>query len=179
MKNNTVVAAREYAEALFALAAENGSRSGVASSLDTVDAVFSQCPDYEEVLSSAFLDFDKKEKLISEAFGELADEVESLLSILIKKGRISLIREIAAEYAALESSASGRSDALIISASELSEDDKCRLVEKLQKHFNKVIDASFEVDPELIGGVVVKCGDVVLDSSIRNKLLDIKEEIRK
>ena len=179
MKNNTVVAAREYAEALFALAAENGTRSDVASSLDTVDAVFSQCPDYEEVLSSAFLDFDKKEKLISEAFGEISEEVESLLLILVKKGRISLVREIAAEYAALESSASGRSDALIVSASELSDDDKRRLVDKLQKHFNKVIDATFEVDAGLIGGVVVKCGDVVLDSSIRNKLLDIKEEIRK
>lgn len=170
---------REYAEALFELALESGERSEISASLDTVREVFESVPDYALLLESAFIEREEKERLIDEAFGNLHGDVVSLLKILSARGGISAVARIAKEYAALDSSVSGRVCAVITSATELSDGDRERIVKKLSAKFSKVIDAVFEVDPSLIGGVIVRCGDVVLDGTVKNNLLAIKEVIEK
>jgi F-type H+-transporting ATPase subunit delta len=97
-------------------------------------------------------------------------EAKNFIAMLAENGRVNLLPEIAAQFAALKNANEGAADAAIVSAFEISGDQLAQLVATLEKKFGRKLNPTVTVDPSLIGGVRVVVGDEVLDTSVRAKL---------
>ncbi len=170
--------AKEYAEALFSLATETQSEQAVGEALALVARCFADEPDYTVLLSSPRLSRQEREALLVRAFGAAVPEtVLSFVCLLCRAGHIDRLQECAAEYDSLYRLRSRTVRADIISAVPLTEAEKTALLEKLQKKSGCTVTAAYTVDPALLGGLVVRMGDTLIDGSLKQQLKEMKEVI--
>lgn len=172
---------REYSEALFALAAEEGREKEYLSELSRLRAILAENPQYIELLASPCIPLSERRTIIDSTFkgtDEITLHLASFLKLLCDKGRISRAVDIIEEAIRLLKSASGISSAHIISALPLTEDELQRLCDRLEKQLGHKIEPSCEVDESLIGGVIIHVDGQVIDGSIRHRLQSIKEIIK-
>jgi F-type H+-transporting ATPase subunit delta len=102
--------------------------------------------------------------------GELSAAAQNLLRTVVANGRIAALPEIAAQYHALVNASSGVSDAVVYSAFEIAPEQLRDVVATLEKRFERKLNASVVIEPELIGGIRVVVGDEVLDTSVKARL---------
>ena len=162
--------ARPYAEALFKSAGQTNPRE-LADQLDALGQVaglqaLRQFADNPKVQPSAVYD------LITGALKgvTLSPQVQNLLRTVIENGRLVALPEVAAQYRALVNAQSGVSDATVYSAFSIDGPQLADVVGSLQKRFNRKLNATVVVAPELIGGIRVVVGDEVLDTSVKARL---------
>jgi len=166
--------ARPYAEALFKAAGQTNPRE-LADQLDALGQVASlaelrQFADSPKVQPGAVFDLVTGSlKAISFAPG-----VQNLLRAVIDNGRLSALPEIAAQYRSLVNAQSGVSDATVYSAYPINGTQLTDVVAALEKRFDRKLNASVVVEPELIGGIRVVVGDEVLDTSVKARLEQMK-----
>ncbi len=162
--------ARPYAEALFK-AAGNADFSQEMSALAGVAAneQLRQFADNPKVSASQVFDV-----ITSVLKSPLSTPVQNLLRTVIDNGRLSALPEIAAQFHALVNARSGVSDALICSAFPIDAGKLADVVGTLEKRFGRKLNATVQVDPELIGGIRVVVGDEVLDTSVKARLEQMK-----
>jgi F-type H+-transporting ATPase subunit delta len=102
-------------------------------------------------------------------------ELRNLIAILINNDRIGHVSEVAAAYRTLLQEQMGIRPAEIVTARELSKDERDKLVGEVGKLAGARIDASFKLDPAILGGTVVRIGSTVYDGSVRGRLERLKE----
>ena len=100
----------------------------------------------------------------------LSDASKNLLRTVIDNNRLAVLPEIATQFHALVNSRSGVSDATVYSAFEIAPAQLSEVVASLEKRFNRKLNASVVIAPELIGGIRVVVGDEVLDTSVKARL---------
>ncbi len=161
--------ARPYAEALFRVAqsGDMAAWSAATSELGQIGAnpevqAFASNP---KVTAAQLAD-----TIASLVKSPLNAEAKNFIAMLAENGRINLLPEIAAQFAALKNANEGAADATIFSAFEISGDQLAQLVATLEKKFGRKLNPTVTVDQSLIGGVRVVVGDEVLDTSVRAKL---------
>ena len=161
--------ARPYAEALFRVA-QTGDMAGwsnLVSELGNIGANadvqgFARNPNVKPTeVADAFASMIKS---------PITAEATNFIAMLIENGRISLLPEIAAQFAVLKNAQEGAADAHVTSAFDMSSEQVAALVASLEKKFGRKLNPTVTVDPSLIGGVRVVVGDEVLDTSVRAKL---------
>jgi F-type H+-transporting ATPase subunit delta len=103
----------------------------------------------------------------------------SFLMLLFDKGRISFIHDINTFFQKFADELKGVARASLLSATELTDDTVEKIRSALAKRTGKDIILDVEQDPSLIGGIVTKIGDVVLDGSIKTQLLNLQESSKK
>lgn len=169
----------EYAEALFQLAKEKGKVKEYLESLKEILGIVEQNKEYTEFLSSPAIPLTKRLDAVDEAFlGKVPDDIVSLLKILIKNGRILNLKECIGGFLKLEMIFSNALKAEVVSSVPLTDEQKLKLKEKLEKKYSKKIDAAFYEDKSLIGGIKVVIEDEVLDGSVKKRLENLKEVIK-
>lgn len=184
---------RRYASALFAAASKANAVDQVESDLGLVSYTLqpsvgqdmmsrpSQEPNKVtlwETLVSPVIPPAKKHEILDALFKDKISEITlAYLKLCVDKRREEVIRETESEYIALANEARGIVQAEVTSAVELSEDQERRLVAKLSETTGKRIELSKKVDPALIGGLLVRMGDTVIDGSIRGQLEAIRERL--
>lgn len=168
---------REYAEALFALAAEQNESEIYLDALATVRALMQENPEYIEFLASPAIPFAERCDAIDEAFSSCPEYVTSFLKILCENSRIRNVCECIDEFEKLVLSMAGRVSATVYSVIELDSQQKEKLVKKLEKVTGKGIDAIYKVDSSLIGGMRIVLDGVTYDDSLRHRLSEVKEVI--
>ena len=162
----------EYAEALFALALETGSVKEYSEALYIVLNLMKENPEYIDFLSSP--DIPKQERVgaIESAFGgKIPETVVSFLCLLC---RIHTLKDCISDYKKLSDAADGVSTAEVISAVELTEDEKTALKSKLEGLCGHRVELDCSVDKSLIGGVKVTVDGKVIDGSVKQKLHELK-----
>jgi F-type H+-transporting ATPase subunit delta len=163
--------ARPYAEALFEsvgadAAGLNQQLAGLAQLAASPE--LRQYADNPKVQSSAVFDLVSG---VAQSQGFALDgRVANLLRAVIDNGRLAALPEIAAQFLALVNERSGVSDALISSAYPIAEQQLREVVGALERRFKRKLNASVQLDPELIGGIRVAVGDEVLDTSVKARL---------
>ena len=165
----------EYAEALFALALETGSVKKYSEALDIVLNLMKKNPEYIDFLSSP--DIPKQERVgaLESAFGgNFPETVVSFLCLLCDRGRIHTLKDCISDYKKLSDAADGVSTAEVISAVELTEDEKTALKSKLEDICGHRVELDCSVDKSLIGGVKVTVDGKVIDGSVKQKLHELK-----
>jgi len=161
--------ARPYAEALYRVA-----QSGDMTAWSAVTAELGQIGANSEL--QAFAANPKvtaaqlADTIASLVKSPLNAEAKNFIAMLAENGRVNLLPEIAAQFAALKNANEGAADADIVSAFAISGDQLAQLVATLEKKFGRKLNPTVTVDESLIGGVRVVVGDEVLDTSVRAKL---------
>lgn len=171
--------AKRYAEALFEVAVELDSLEQIREEIQAVAKVIEGNSELKTIFTHPRLSKSEKKGIVDELFkGKLSESVLNLCYITIDKGREKYLGEISEAYVTLSNSAQGIVEAVAITAVPMSSDELSTLKEKLSKEFNKKVQLSNKVDESIVGGVLVKIGDKVIDGSLRGRLEGIKRELK-
>ncbi len=169
---------REYAEALFELACEVDKKREYSDALELVSNAFCENEDFFRFLTSPNIPTAERIAALEAAFGEyLPKDVLSFLELMCEKGRLQVFFEAKTAYSELFAEAEKIMKVKVRSAVELSEDQKKRLSEKLEKREKATVNIEYVVEESLLGGVVIEMDDKVIDGSLQNRLQQVKEVI--
>lgn len=165
--------ARPYAEALYK-AAGNADMKPLVEQLDAVAAVAADAQlrsfaDNPKVTAQQVFDV-----IAGVAKAALSSQVSNLLRTVIENGRLSALPEVAKQFHTLASAKSGVSEATVYSAFPIDASQLSGVVATLEKRFGRKLNATVQLDPELIGGIKVVVGDEVLDTSVKARLEQMK-----
>ena len=167
---------KEYADALFELAAGENLLQETSDGLVTVISAMQQTPEYRQLLSSAAVGKAARLQALEDAFaGKIPNVLLGVLRMMVSRGHIGSLDAMAREYEELSRQYRGESMALVTSAVPLKEAEAVAIRAELEKRFARKITLRCELDPSLIGGVRVEVEGRVIDGSIRNKLEQIKD----
>ena len=167
---------REYAEALFALAAEEGKTDEYLQALETVRSIVEENPEYIEFLASPAVELSERLGAIDEAFGEnMPEYAVSFLKLLCENRRIRTLTDCIDEFSKLAMMFSNRTQAVIYSAVELSDEQKAGVCKKLEKLTQKAVEPTYIIDESLIGGLKIEVDGKTFDGSIRHRLGEMKD----
>ena len=163
-------AARPYARAAFDIASENNATDQWADMLNLSAAVANDS-EMQKVLDNPRLTWHQCADLFNEVCAEHLDERgRNFIKLLAENDRLALLPEIAALYQYYRSQAQGTVDAELISAQEISDDQANAIANSLSQRLGKKVSLTTSIDSSLIGGAIVRAGDMVIDGSIRGRL---------
>ena len=176
MRETTI--ARNYAEALLELARRAGNQAGWGKMIRDVANAMEQDPSVTLFLESPKISEAQKNEVF--ALG-LADRVPRhflrYLQTLVRKRRQMLIPVIATEYEGLLDIHEGRVHAKVTVAKETSETEVAGIAQQLSRVVGKTVVPHISVNPAILGGVVVRIGDTVMDGSVRRRLARLKGQM--
>jgi F-type H+-transporting ATPase subunit delta len=168
--------AKRYAQAVFQIALEKGELDRWQSDLKKI-ASLEQETVLVRLLESPKVPFGDKVSLLSERLADINPLALNLACLLVARGRLGLLGEIAEEYQRLLDSYRGIEPAEVITAVPLEDEDKRKLEERLSDIAGKKAIIYPKVDPALVGGIVARFGGKLLDGSTRSRLEALKKEI--
>jgi F-type H+-transporting ATPase subunit delta len=176
-----IVLARRYAKSAIDLAKEAGILKEVGDDLDRIAELFAQSHELVNVFSDPTIASVAKEKLLAEvlAKGGVQDLTLKFIHVVLLKGRILGIGEIASTYRDILDQMENRIRARVVTAARLSDKEQSRISDALSKISGKEVALEVEVDESLLGGVVAYMGSLVYDGSIKNQLTQIKDNLSK
>lgn len=171
---------KRYARALLAIGKEDGKYREYVRELEEIDRLFEREEDVKVVLTSPRYSRDVQKKILNNILGKIqfSDTIESLLNLLIEKRRLQFIGDINLLYKKLLDEFLNIERAKVISAVSLPEESVGKIKETLEKVTGKSVIVELEEDPTIIGGIVAKVGDTVLDGSVRTQLMSLKDTLR-
>ena len=169
--------ARVYAEALFESAQERDKLDDIREQLaDFADAV-AENRDLQTFLFSPYFSSDEKKKGLDTAVSGADEEFVNFLGLLVEKHRMPAIFRIRAKFEELYAEATKRLEVNVTSAIELDEKVVKQVGDEIEKQTGRKVELSSTVDEEVLGGLVLRVGNVVLDASLRSKLEKMRREI--
>lgn len=171
--------ARRYARALFVSALEQQAAERVAKDLDETANTVNGSEELRRVMYNPLVADERKTEIVQQLFRESVHPLTMrLLEVMIQKDRELLFEEVRDEYNRLLEDHLGMAKAVVYSALPLEQGDRQRIVESLEKAMGKKIEADFETEPSLIGGVRAVIGDYEVDGSIRRYLDEMRDSAR-
>jgi F-type H+-transporting ATPase subunit delta len=172
-----VTAARRYAEAAFQIASRDGTIDQWQARLDELAALLGD-ERIEQVAANPAVPPDQRERVLVQALEWPRDDAAlNLVRLLLHRGRLGLAAAIATQYRRLVQRERGIETAVVTSATALTAAEESAVRERLEAMTNKRIELSAQVDPDLIGGVVVRIGDHMIDASVRGRLERLRDQL--
>ena len=175
--NNTV--ARPYARAIFDVAQENDALTELAESLAAARALLED-GQVAEFLAVPALSNDERLAFLQGLFADTvgkgsvfaggSDHGTNFFKLLLENGRVAALPEIADQFEALKAKVENTVDAVITSAAPLSAEQQQAMADSLREKLGRDVNVTTEIDENLIGGAVIRAGDVVIDGSLRARL---------
>ena len=164
--------AGRYASALFDLASEAGTVSAVESDLDKVEAALSESPEMKALTTNPQISRGAAEKALwgASAIMGLTDLTQKFLGVLAQNRRLSALPGMIRAFRAIAAAQRGEVTAEVTSAHALTDSQLETLKTKLTQREGRTVKLSTKVDPELLGGLVVRVGSKRIDGSIRTRL---------
>jgi F-type H+-transporting ATPase subunit delta len=170
------LAAKRYALAAFQIAQERGDVEAWRSAMDQI-AEFMGDSEVRRVLENTRVGQDPKQRLIGAALGDLPELPLNLARLLVRKHRTALAGEIAYAFSQLIEEERGITHAHARTAVPLNEAEVADLAQRLQQQTGHEVILDVEVDPTVLGGVVVQIGDRLIDASTRARLQAMRESL--
>ena len=161
-----------YATALFELAMERNSIDSIAADLAQLEVMISKSEELRHLIHSPLFSRDAQRKALS-ALSEkagLSEVVRNTLGVIAENRRLFALEDVIKSYRALVSEHRGEIEARVTSAGALSGGQRDALESALKKTIGSTVTITTEVDPDLLGGMVVRVGSRMIDSSLRTKL---------
>jgi F-type H+-transporting ATPase subunit delta len=169
--------ARNYAEALFELGERSGNTDRYAELLDAVAGAVETTPQVQGVLMSPRVPKAEKIRLFGAALKSAPREFVLFLQALLKRGRHRLLREISTEYQALLDIKHNRIRAGVTLARPAEPALQREIQEALSRELGKEVIAAFHLDPEILGGTVVRIGERIHDGSVRRRMTKLRRHL--
>ena len=177
------IVATRYAKALFALGrkAGKGELDKFASSLNGIGEAYSKSPALAEVFCSSVFTQDEKRKVLTKLSKSLSlhKTVVNFCLLLSERRRMNVLPDIVTAFQALLDVEKGTIRGKLLTAIALDEAKRTAYQAELEKKAGTKLELEFGVAPEILGGVVLKVGDKVLDASLRAQLSILKDSIKR
>jgi F-type H+-transporting ATPase subunit delta len=170
----STIIARNYAEALFDLGEQGGHGSRYAELIDAVAGAVETTPEIQAVLMSPRVPKSEKSRLLGAALEGAPRGFVLFLQSLVKRGRQRHLREIATEYQTLLDIKHNRVRAGVTLARPPDESLQRDIQAALSRQLGKEVLAAFHVDPEILGGTVVRVGERIHDGSVRRRMTKLR-----
>lgn len=169
--------ARPYAKAAFDYARNQEALDAWSGWLVTLGRVVA-VRDVEKLMTHPALAAERKVALLLE-LGEvdIDDAARRFLETLAEKGRLPALPDIAEQFERLRADLEKRMDVTVVSAYPLDEKQQNKLAGALKKRLNREISITTQVDSALLGGVILRAGDTVIDGSVRGRLTRLSEAL--
>ena len=162
--------ARPYARAVFALATETSSVESWGDALALMAAVASDAS-MQEILDNPQLSKEQKGELMLKVLsGKLDKQQQNLVSLMAENGRLKALPEVAHQFEIQRAEAEGKVEAEVISAFALSSEQEQAITEMLKSKLGRDVSITTSTDESLIGGVIIKAGDIIIDGSMKSQL---------
>ena len=170
------VAAKRYAEAAYQLARESGAEQQWAEGLRAMGTLFSDA-EGAAFLANSRVPLKPKQELVEKALAGVPPQVLNLALILLRRTRTTLGPGIAEAYQEIIDETSGISHATVTTAVPLTEDELGTVKKRLAELAGGEVVVQTEVDENIIGGIVVRIGDRLIDGSTKSRLLALKRRL--
>jgi F-type H+-transporting ATPase subunit delta len=169
--------ARNYAEALFDLGERSGSTVHYAELMDALAGAVESAPEVQGVLMSPRVPKSEKARILGAALQGAPREFGLFLQALVKRNRQQLLREIAAAYHGLLDIKLNRVRAGVTLARPADPALQKTIAEALSRQLGKEVLPAFSVDPEILGGTIVRIGERIHDGSLRRRMVKLRRQL--
>ncbi len=170
MAQEITTVARPYAEAAFELARDTDALAAWADGLAMAAMVVAD-DRVDSLLRNPRLDAEQKAGIILDVCGKALDQKQqNFIRLLIERGRITLLPEIRHQFDDLRATHERTLSAQLISAQPVDDAVRDRLAAALSKRLDRTVTLQTQIDETLIGGAVIRAGDLVIDGSVRGRL---------
>ncbi len=178
MKN--ALLAKRYAKALFAVGQEENALDEYATSLKEFATMLADNPELDDALSNPMYPLDAREGVMAEVVkaADLSTIMGNFLNLIVQKRRADVLGDIAEMFQILVDEENNTAQGTVVSATELSAEMQAKVQETLEKITGKQVTLTTQVDESIIGGMIAKVGDLVMDGSIKTQLEELKESIK-
>ena len=171
--------ARRYASALFEVAKKRGQVETIAANLAEVVATVESSRELASVLHHPLLTLEKKRAVMHGIFGTANPDVEKFLFLVVQKRRADILPQILGEFNRLFDEFRGEADGEVVSAVPLSMAQHFALERALQTKFGVKVRLKTRVEPNILGGLVVRVGDKLIDGSVESRLQTLNERLKR
>ena len=170
---------KSYALALYELAKENSELSKVEDEMNGLKALLSESSDFRGMILNPTVTKEEKNKVIIEMVNQynFCQTLKKFLSFLTSKNRLFFLNQIIDSFSNLTSSSKGELKAKLLSSKELSKEELEKIRSELSKDFQSPIKINYKYDPDLIGGLIIQVGSVMVDTSIKTKLGQLQKSM--
>lgn len=168
-----------YGDALFDVAKEAGKLDEIHEQLGEFTDAVNESHDLQVFLFSPYFSSNEKRDGIEKAIKGADDELMNFLALLAEKHRMPAISHIRRHFDERWAEENKRLDVRLVSAVELDPKVVKNVGDEVERQTDRKIDLEAEVDPDILGGLVLRVGNMVLDASIRSKLERLRKEVAK
>jgi F-type H+-transporting ATPase subunit delta len=170
-------AARVYAEALFEVAKEKGKLDAVREQLGQFADALDSDRELQVFFFSPYFSSAEKREGLARALSGAEPEFLNFLELLIEKHRMPAIFRIRREFEEMWKRENRRIDVTVTSAVELDPEVVGKIGEEIERQTGQMVDLASRVDDEILGGIVLQVGNMVLDASIRSRLEKLRKSV--
>ena len=167
------VSAKRHAQAVFQIALEKEEIEKWQADLETI-AESLRNPELVALLENPKLRFSEKEKVLQSILTGISPTAMNLVYFLVAKNRLRIVEDLVIEYQRLVNAYYGRETAEVVTAVPLSNEEKERLQKRLATITHKEVVLIAQVNPDIMGGLVAKVGDKLIDGSVRTRLQELR-----
>ena len=165
-----ITVARPYAQAAFMYASEQQALTDWSDMLSLLAAIADDAAMHELIDSPHLTETQRADLFIQIAGDQLNSNGANFIRVLAANGRLKLLPEIAALFEIQRRDAEGTVQAELVTAFPASESQQSEVIASLRKRLGREIELSCSTDAELLGGAIIRAGDLVIDGSVRGKL---------
>lgn len=171
-----VQAGKRYAQAAFSLATESGTVARWRSDLGDVAAILAESG-LAPVLADRRIPLDQRLAMVERAL-DVQPLALNLAKLLVSKGRSLDARAVADAFGRLADEQEGLAHAQVVAAVEIGAQQLAGIEQRLSASLGKRVQATATVDPSILGGIVVRIGDRLIDGSVRTRLKQLRRELQ-
>ena len=165
-----ITVARPYAQAAFEFASAEHALKDWSEMLSLLAAIADDAAMHELINSPHLTETQLADLFIQVAGENLNDNCVNFVRVLASNGRLLLLPEIAALFEIDRRAAEGTVQAQLVTAFPASESQQAEVIASLRKRLGRDVELSCSTDAELLGGAIIRAGDLVIDGSVRGKL---------
>ena len=170
---------KSYALALYELAKENSELNKVEDGMDGIKTLLSKSSDFKEMISNPTVTKEEKNKVIIKIVDQynFCQTLKKFLGFLTTKNRLFFLNQIIGSFLDLISSSKRELKAKLLSSKKLSKTELEKIRNELSKDFQSPVKIDYKHDSDLIGGLIIQVGSIMVDTSIKSKLRQLQKSM--
>lgn len=169
-------AALRYAKAILDVSNANGNADAVGADMKNISDAIAQSSELKLFLENPIVKGESKLAALNEIFASAGTDTKNLFSVLLQNKRLDILEAIAVQYAKLYDELRGIEVAYVTTATPLTPEMEAQVLAKIKEISKKDITLVNEVNKDIIGGFIIRLGDMQFNASIANKLNQLKRE---
>lgn len=173
---NDTRAAIRYAKAILDIAVDNKATAAVEHDMRSVVKTISDSKELKDMLSSPIIKSESKKNALNSIFKGVNPITEGMIRLLVNNKRIGMLNEVALKYIILNEKLKGQDVAFVTTAVPLTPELEKKILAQVAKLTGNKVTIENKIDESIVGGFVLRVGDLQFDASIANKLSNLKRE---